>query len=86
MEHLEACEGLIKRISDVESMLGEMYEEWWRVEENGRVVKEGCERVVEERVSRSALEPVCISERQSNRTDCWKSWKILAKIWSISRN
>ncbi|KAF9445796.1 hypothetical protein P691DRAFT_805193 [Macrolepiota fuliginosa MF-IS2] len=49
MEHLEVCEGLIKRIGEVDNMLGEMYEEWWRVEENGRVVKEGCERVVEER-------------------------------------
>ncbi|KXN91833.1 Conserved oligomeric Golgi complex subunit 3 [Leucoagaricus sp. SymC.cos] len=49
MEHLEVCEGLIKRIDEVDGMLGEMYEEWWRVEENGRVVKEGCERVVEER-------------------------------------
>ncbi|KAF5357255.1 hypothetical protein D9756_006491 [Leucocoprinus leucothites] len=49
MDHLEVCEGLIKRINEVDGTLGEMYEEWWRVEENGRVVKEGCERVVEER-------------------------------------
>lgn len=55
MEHLEVCEGLIKRIEEVDGLLGEMYDEWWRVEENGRVVKEGCERVVEERVSRLAL-------------------------------
>lgn len=47
------CEGLLKHIEEVDNTLGEMYEEWWRVEENGRVVKEGCERVVEERVSTS---------------------------------
>ena len=54
MGHLEICEGLIKHINEVDDRLAEMYEEWWRVEENGRMVKEGCERVVEERVSESA--------------------------------
>jgi hypothetical protein len=50
VDHLEVCEGLVNRISEVDGLLNEMYEEWWRVEENGRVVKENCERVIEERV------------------------------------
>ncbi|XP_006463266.1 hypothetical protein AGABI2DRAFT_207960 [Agaricus bisporus var. bisporus H97] len=49
VDHLEVCEGLVDRVSEVDGLLSEMYEEWWRVEENGRVVKENCERVIEER-------------------------------------
>lgn len=77
-EHLEMCEGLIQRINDVDSTLGEMFEEWWRVEENGRVVKEGCERVVEEKVSKSVLLLVVANRQTVVRIDYWKSWKILA--------
>jgi hypothetical protein len=62
IEHLEVCDGLIKRIDEIDSMLGEMYEEWWRVEENGRVVKEGCERVVEKRVSDTLSQPLLTTQ------------------------
>lgn len=59
--HLSTCERLINGITEVDDVLGHMYKEWWRVEENGRIVKEGCERLVEERVSGSSAHSVSFS-------------------------
>jgi hypothetical protein len=62
MEHLEVCDCIIKQTNEIDSMLVEMYEEWWRIEESGRVVKDGCERVVEESVSDSLNEPLLTTQ------------------------
>ena len=79
--HLETCERLINRITEVDHTLAQMYQEWWRVEENGRIVKEGCERLVEERVSPSPHIHPLAHPSVIIRTSCSMSLKISTSTW-----
>jgi len=46
---------LLERLDEVEREVDNMLEEWRGVEEGGRSLKDACERLLEDRVSCSAL-------------------------------
>ena len=53
-EHLATADMLLERLHEVEQGVDSMLEEWRGVEEGGRSLKGACERLLEDRVSRSA--------------------------------
>ena len=66
--HLETCDRLVQWIDEIESEVDEMIEGWRSVEEGGKSLKDACEQLLEERVSRYLLSIVADTHRHIGQT------------------